>query len=230
MTTLNPSDKKNVNVVLSGGNLTVTGTDTGGNNWVRSTTAQTGQRYIEFTTTTVANTIFGIADASGITTYPGNDAKSFGLFSNGFGSINGTFPDWGGGTPYNTYASGNVVGMAVDLTAKLVWFRIGGGNWNGSAGNSPSTATGGISISAYTGTTHYVVVSGDNTCVTTVNFGATAFAASAPSGFLSWDGVAPTGRCKVWTGSAWVVKPVKWWSGSAWVTKPMKVWSGSAWI
>jgi hypothetical protein len=42
--------------------------------------------------------------------------------------------------------------------------------------------------------------------------------------------VAPTGRAKVWTGSAWVIKPVKVWSGSAWVTKPAKVWNGSAWV
>jgi hypothetical protein len=41
---------------------------------------------------------------------------------------------------------------------------------------------------------------------------------------------APTGRAKVWTGSAWVIKPTKVWSGSAWVTKPAKVWTGSAWV
>jgi len=35
---------------------------------------------------------------------------------------------------------------------------------------------------------------------------------------------------KVWSGSAWVTKPVKVWSGSAWVAKPLKFWNGSAWI
>lgn len=46
------------------------------------------------------------------------------------------------------------------------------------------------------------------------------------------DGSAPppAGRAKVWSGSAWAVKPVKVWSGSAWVTKPLKVWNGSSWI
>lgn len=39
-----------------------------------------------------------------------------------------------------------------------------------------------------------------------------------------------TGRMKVWTGSAWVAKPVKVWSGSAWVEKPVKFWNGSAWV
>jgi len=35
---------------------------------------------------------------------------------------------------------------------------------------------------------------------------------------------------KVWTGSAWVEKPVKVWTGSAWVQKPVKRWNGSAWV
>jgi hypothetical protein len=41
----------------------------------------------------------------------------------------------------------------------------------------------------------------------------------------------PTGaKVKVWSGSAWVERPVKVWSGSAWVTKPLKVWNGSTWV
>jgi len=39
---------------------------------------------------------------------------------------------------------------------------------------------------------------------------------------------APSGM-SVWTGSAWVSKPVKVWTGSAWVAKPVKIWNGSAW-
>lgn len=38
------------------------------------------------------------------------------------------------------------------------------------------------------------------------------------------DGPPPTGgKIKVWSGSAWVEKPVKYWNGSAWVEKPLKV-------
>lgn len=180
-TTLNPSDKKNANVVLSGGNLTVTGNDAGGNNWVRSTSVQTGKRYVEITATTVSNTVIGIAN-SGPMTFPGADANSFGLFSSGAGSINGTFPSWA-----PSYASGNVVCMAVDLTAKLVWFRVGAGNWNGSGTANPATATEGFDISAYTGSPHYFIVSGNQTHVATVNFGASAFAQTPPAGFTSWD-------------------------------------------
>jgi hypothetical protein len=41
--------------------------------------------------------------------------------------------------------------------------------------------------------------------------------------------ISATGRPKIWTGAAWVRKPLKVWTGSAWVEKPMKVWTGSAW-
>jgi hypothetical protein len=180
VTTLNPADKKNANVVLSNGNLTVTGNDAS-NNWVRSTTAKTDKVYVEVTHTTVANSCFGIADLSALT-FPGSNDKSFGLYSNGFGSINGAFPDW-----LTPYVSGNVVGMAIDFTAKLVWCRVGAGNWNGSPTANPAAGIGGFSIAAYTGAVHYFVSSGGTGSVATVNFGATAFANAAPAGFGAWD-------------------------------------------
>jgi hypothetical protein len=51
-----------------------------------------------------------------------------------------------------------------------------------------------------------------------------------PTGYVAHSAAPPAGRLKVWTGSAWALKPVKVWSGSAWVTKPLKVWNGSAWV
>ena len=39
-----------------------------------------------------------------------------------------------------------------------------------------------------------------------------------------------TGQMKVYSGSAWVPKPVKVWNGTSWVTKPLKRWNGSAWV
>ena len=181
-TTFNPIDKKSALVTLSNGNLTVTGTDSGGNNWARSAIARTGKRYVEFTATTVANTVLGIAD-DGAMTFPGADAKSFGMFSSAAGSIAGTFPTWG-----PAYATGNVVGMAVDLTAKKVWYRVNGGAWNAGGSADPATGVGGWDVSTYTGATHYVIASGDSGGVTTANFGATSFAATAPAGYMAWDG------------------------------------------
>lgn len=42
-------------------------------------------------------------------------------------------------------------------------------------------------------------------------------------------GPAGTGKVKVWTGLAWVEKPVKAWTGSAWAEKPLKVRGASSW-
>jgi len=37
-------------------------------------------------------------------------------------------------------------------------------------------------------------------------------------------------KAKVWSGSAWVEKPMARWSGTAWVQEAPKVWSGTAWV
>lgn len=44
-------------------------------------------------------------------------------------------------------------------------------------------------------------------------------------------GVPPTrtGQPKVWSGSAWVVKPAKVWDGTTWVAHDMQAWNGSSW-
>jgi hypothetical protein len=48
--------------------------------------------------------------------------------------------------------------------------------------------------------------------------------------FTDWMwGTATYGDIKVWSGTAWVAKPVKVWNGSAWIIKPAKVWNGTAW-
>jgi hypothetical protein len=38
------------------------------------------------------------------------------------------------------------------------------------------------------------------------------------------------GTVKVWTGTAWVAKPVKVWTGSAWLQVPLKRWTGTNWF
>jgi hypothetical protein len=42
-------------------------------------------------------------------------------------------------------------------------------------------------------------------------------------------GPSTDGYIKVWTGSAWELKPVKYWNGSTWAIKPVKYWNGSIW-
>jgi hypothetical protein len=55
-----------------------------------------------------------------------------------------------------------------------------------------------------------------------------AFVVNGIDAALVRGGVAVSG-VKVWTGSAWTVKPVKVWTGAAWVPKPVKTWNGSVW-
>lgn len=50
------------------------------------------------------------------------------------------------------------------------------------------------------------------------------------TGVVLSSGGSTAGYIKVWTGSAWVLKPVKVWTGSAWVIKPIKFWNGSSWV
>lgn len=38
------------------------------------------------------------------------------------------------------------------------------------------------------------------------------------------------GYVKYYTGSVWVLKPMKVYIGGTWVTKPVKFWNGSQWL
>lgn len=44
---------------------------------------------------------------------------------------------------------GSTVGIAVDITAKSIWFRTGSGNWNNTASANPAAGAGGFSISTF---------------------------------------------------------------------------------
>jgi hypothetical protein len=187
--TLNPSDK-GANATLSGGDLTVTNTVLGRAN-VRSTTSHSsGKYYVEFSVVSGSgsfDTGYGIANSSASLTV-------------GIGSpdANSTAIYLGGNTIYIANASsgtdgvpavGGVTCLAIDLDNNTIWYRLNGGNWNGSGVNDPATNTGGRSISGIAGP-FFVIVSaaksGANNAVVTVNFGGSAYAFTAPSGFGVW--------------------------------------------
>jgi hypothetical protein len=94
------------------------------------------------------------------------------------------------------------VGVAVDLTNQLIWFRNGQTNrWNASNTANPATGAGGISFTPSSGLFPMgsidVNSSGDQVVV--ANFGASAFAWAAPSGFSSWNVAA--GSATTWNPS-----------------------------
>lgn len=84
------------------------------------------------------------------------------------------------------FDDGDVVGMAVNATTRRVWFRINGGVWNGSGGNSPITGVGGVLI-AGSGDI-YAAVCSDDTATYRVNVGA-VLAGAVPWGQTSPPGV-----------------------------------------
>ena len=186
-TTLNPSDKA-ADCTLSGGNLIATHAVTGsGQAAVRSiASTSTAKRYWELTLSVVAvpsimTQGFGNASSS-LTTYFGDTANSVGWIGDGQVLLNNANIG-----PVATFADNDILSFAVDFNAKLAWFRVGAGNWNNSGAANPATGTGGLDISAIAaGPYHAGVGTRVDSDSVTANFGATAYANAAPSGFGNW--------------------------------------------
>jgi len=184
------------NVTLSGTNnliVTDSGAAQGG---VRTIDRQvTGKFYWENTITMSALNTHGVGianqkavlgGASGIWNNSGLQGSY--LYNSAAGQIyiNGAL----GPTLGVTIANGNVIGIAVDLAARLIWYRVSpSGNWNGNAANNPATGVGGIDISAVAGGAIPIYPMAcfgtTGTRSVTANFGDTAFSGAVPSGFTS---------------------------------------------
>jgi hypothetical protein len=105
------------------------------------------------------------------------------MFNNGQVFIHGVLIGTGA-----VWTTGTVIDEAVDLVNNRVWYRAGGGNWNGSGTANPATNTGGIDISTLNPGPYFAANSLGTTVgeTYTVNFGATAYSFAAPSGFGNW--------------------------------------------
>ena len=182
-------------VALSNGNLTVTHVTTAANAGVRSINPQSaGKYYFEVTVGAVHGTFdcAGIMDPtvaySVVAVNAGSSCCTF-QFTSGNASANNASVSSGLGA----FAANDILGFAVDLTARKFWLRKNGGNWlNQVIGSqNPATGTGGLTVGA--GVTSFVPMvgwgssgtAGDNM---TANFGNTAYNAAAPSGFGNWSG------------------------------------------
>jgi len=174
---------KTTSITLSNNNLTAT--STAGSAWVRSVTGRSsGKYYYEGTLNNTWNGNSGIGlttststPTSGAISTPFTGASGFGgCYVNGVSSGN-----------LGSLVSGNIVGIAADLTASLIWLRVSpSGNWNGSGTANPATGTGGISFSALTGVLFPVFAAYASPDAVTANFGASAFSGTIPSGFTAW--------------------------------------------
>jgi hypothetical protein len=106
----------------------------------------------------------------------------------GNGSIWGDGSYLGASWYFSERSQGDVIGMAVDLDNRKMWFRIAPtGNWNTTATANPATNTEGIPIPAGTMVPWATFGGGAGLAgnVTTANFGASTFTGTVPSGFTS---------------------------------------------
>src|SRR4029077_514184 len=185
-TTWNPSDKSS-GIALSNGNLTATNTDNNVDGGRAIASATAGKAYFKITCTRFTYSL----DAVGIC----NSSYALGSIGNPSGGgvgkctvkqLGTVWLDGGSvGPVFGGVTNGTVMCIAVDLTAKLMWFRKGAAAlWNVSGTADPATGTGGISIPNLGGSVAaYPTVSlGNTNDAATANFGPTAFAGTVPSG------------------------------------------------
>ena len=202
--TWNPADvytDANADLVFSDGNRTVAGRLLFGFPYcqTRGTLGHsTGKKYFEATLNTAPSNeaYFGISDGVFALT-----ASSIAGVTNSKGivvhssALNLLFYD-ASNNSYNlgatvTYANGDVAAFAVDLDAKLLWYRHNG-TWLGVSAD-PATGANGLDwVTGATGTPtlpmfpYYCVKSGLNPDFSvTINTGPT-FAHAVPSGFTAW--------------------------------------------
>jgi hypothetical protein len=179
-------------VTQSNGNLTASRLATvftGGGVGARSTAMKSsGKFYYEVT----GGPRSGTQDSIGFMLYTAtwandtpNGLNSAMVFrSNGQIYANGTGPF----ATLGAVGNGANLGCAIDLTNHLAWFRLNGGNWNNNGAADPATGVGGATIQSGTWSPECTFAGAGSAVndANTANFGQTAYAHAAPSGFGNW--------------------------------------------
>jgi hypothetical protein len=188
------SGNKSSGITLSGGSLVATAASST-NPSVVATRCATGKVYWEVTVTTQSSNFsvgfVGRSYNTGLGTLLGGDANGLGYRQGGAVVLNNATL-----STIQTFTQGSVVQVALDLQNLLVWFAVGGGNWNNSGTANPATGVGGISFSAFAAS--YLPAFGAAVVtpnqVATAAFSSAGWTFSAPSGFQSVDGVYASGE------------------------------------
>lgn len=151
-----------------------------------------GLYYAEFTGISVLEAgagIIGLADSATLPEAVFSTVGTLGHFNTGNQwKSNGSFYASAGAI----WASGDRIGFAVNLTAKLMWLRVNGGDWEGDviANQNPAGNIGGIDLTSYmagaTGPFYLAFTLLRDGDTVTANFGATAFVDTPPTGYGSW--------------------------------------------
>jgi hypothetical protein len=184
--TWNPSDKSS-SVSLSGGNLVAANTSfsAGG---VRGTLGKSsGKWYCELLIggeqTGVTNREFGVTTtATAVGGIPGIDDQGW-----GYRAGNGTYIRNGSETgSVSTSDVGARIMMALDLNAGKIWWGRNG-TWFGSGDPAAGTNAAFSSVSGTLYPHWYTSSAGFGGINATINFGASAFAYTVPTGFSGWS-------------------------------------------
>lgn len=174
---------KRPNVTLSNSNLTLTTTATGYNSACSIDAKTSGRWYFEATVGATFNSgtmeiAVGVVDHTHpMDTYAGQGTNS--------GQISSTNVSSGGNVsslPFATPVAGDIISVDYDIDADTIRFRKNGGTWSSTyfvTNTQPMMP--------------FAYISG-NTCSLTLNFGATAFAYTPPSGATGWT----TNAVKAW--------------------------------
>jgi hypothetical protein len=177
---------QNVNITLSGSDLTVTRSGAAPTSARSKDAKGAGKYYLEF----VPNLWAGSGDCVGFANALTTTADIVTLGTNGAYLYRSGGEIWvngaASGTSLGTVATGERIDAAIDITQRLVWFRKAGGNWNNSGSANPASGVGGISFNER-GMTPCVGLGGSGSLTThnvTANFGNSAFIGVVPDGFV----------------------------------------------
>jgi hypothetical protein len=188
--TLNPGDTSG-NITLSNGNLTAISSN-GSSAGVRATTSHTTGKYYWEIKVDADGAGFAVSATvlTGSSSLTAADANNCLYFNTGAGG-NGQFYMLGsltGAFSGSITAVGNVIQVAVDLTAREMWARGSlDTNWNGNGAAFPTTPGSGQPLPAtgalFPGVT---LTAAAASAQLTANFGGSAYVNTRPTGFGDW--------------------------------------------
>ena len=125
--TLNPIDARSNTVTFADGNLSFTSGSVTQSRAASTIGVSTGKYYFEARLNAVGGTYPAVGVCGIVTsvhdTFVGQDAGSFGYYSNG--GVNGT---GGNGGTYSTYTTGDIIGVGINLTNSQLTFYKNGSN------------------------------------------------------------------------------------------------------
>jgi hypothetical protein len=178
---------------LSNGNLTASATLTNQTDTIISVISNsTGKFYFEMTCVSSGEDLaWGLAKSNQSNTSllgSNNPSPSVGFRNSGNWRINNS--EIGSGIP--SAPNNETIGFAVDLTNSLIWVRktASPSNWYGNGAGDPVARTNGFSISSLAGQALFLAYTSNQNGpadASTMNAGASAFAASAPTGYIAWQ-------------------------------------------